>query len=84
MSVTVTVEDKASAQELVWRGLRFTDRSIPMEILLKQFRPPLDLGKEFCLAVKDGWESEELFSLARGSFETVGRFAVAWSQEKRR
>lgn len=76
MSVTVPAEDKDSARELIRQGFVFADRSIPVEIPLGQFRQSLEPGTKFHKDVKDDWVPEEIFSLAKGSFETDCRFAV--------
>lgn len=80
MSVTIPADDRTSADELVRRGFRLAERSIPIEIPLGRFQSSLAQGKKSRLLVRYDWDLKEVFSLAKNSFETDGRFALDMEQ----
>lgn len=76
ISVELATGDRENALTLAQRGFLFADRRVVMEMPLKNFHPMLKAGKRFSLSVTDRWEEEEIFRVARESFERDPRFAL--------
>lgn len=76
ISVIVSAEDTYAAYELHRRGFRFMSRSLSLEIPLKNFRSAINPGKKFDMSVLNDWHPEEIYSIAKETFDRDSRFAL--------
>lgn len=72
--------DGMSSYALMRRGFCFGGRSISLEIPLGRFRPAIAPGKKFRTMVGENWQKEEIFGLAKNTFDKDERFALDLAQ----
>lgn len=72
----IPTENAAAIKKLTGKGFAFFDRSISLEIPLKNFRSPLSPGRKFRFSVTENWRPEEIYEVAKDTFENDCRFAL--------
>lgn len=83
MSVAISSEETEMARRILREGYSYIERGIVMEIPINSFQPAVRSGKKFAFSVVEDWQPEEVFNVAKESFETDYRFAFGSEQENK-